>query len=124
MFNFAIRMTSKHEIELFLSLLKDKIKVFDVAFRPREKNIESLSELDITPSKRLEYLMNLKAEDYYSGPKKDTYDSIKPEYYEFGIQIKGKEVYIKISPGLPSKMVDCMSFHIAEFPMNYPLKNK
>ena len=97
-------MTSKHEIELFLSLLKDKIKVFDVAFRPREKNIESLSELDITPSKRLEYLMNLKAEDYYSGPKKDT--------------------YIKISPGLPSKMVDCMSFHIAEFPMNYPLKNQ
>lgn len=117
-------MTSKKEVELFLSQLKDKIKVFEVAFRPRDKNIESLAELDITPGKRLEYLMNLKAEDYYSGPNKDTYDSTKPEYYEFGIQIKGKEVYIKISPGLPNKMVDCMSFHLAEFPMNYPLKNQ
>jgi hypothetical protein len=47
--------------------------------------------------------MNLKAEDYYSGPNKDTYDTTKPDYYEFGIQIKGKEVYIKISPGLPIK---------------------
>jgi len=117
-------MTSKKEGELFLSQLKDKIKVFEVAFRPRDKNIESLAELDITLGKRLEYLMNLKAEDYYSGPNKDTYDSTKPEYYEFGIQIKGKEVYIKISPGLPNKMVDCMSFHLAEFPMNYPLKNQ
>jgi len=117
-------MTSKQEVELFLNQLKDKIKVFDVAFRPRDKNIECLAELDITPSKRIEYLMNLRVEDYYSGPNKDTFDSTKPDYYEFGIQIKGKEVYIKISPGLPNKMVDCMSFHIAEFPMNYPLKNE
>lgn len=117
-------MTSKQEVELFLNQLKDKIKVFDVAFRSRGKNLDDLAELDITPLKRVEYLMKLKVEDYYSGPHEDTYDQTKPDYYEFGIQIKGKEVYIKISPGLPSKMVDCMSFHIAEFPMNYPLKNQ
>ena len=117
-------MTTKQEVELFLNQLKEKIKIFDVAFRPRDKNLDDLAALDITPLKRLEYLMNLKAEDYYAGPKNDTYDSNKPAYFEFGIQIKGKEVYIKISPGLPNRRVDCMCFHIAEFAMNYPLKTE
>ena len=68
-------MTTKQEVELFLNQLKEKIKIFDVAFRPRDKNLDDLAALDITPLKRLEYLMNLKAEDYYAGPKNDTYDS-------------------------------------------------
>lgn len=117
-------MATKHDVELFLNQLKIKIKIFEVAFRPRDKNLDGLAELDITPIKRLEYLMNLKAEDYYAGPKNDTYDTTKPNYYEFGIQVNGKEIYIKISLGLPNKKVDCMSFHIAEFPMNYPLKTE
>ena len=117
-------MATKQDVELFLTQLIEKIKVFDVAFRPRGKNLNDLAELDITPIKRLEYLMNLKAEAYSGGPKKDTYDPTKPDYYEFGIHVKGEEVYIKISTGLPNKMVDCISFHIAEFPMNYPLKTE
>ena len=117
-------MIPRQQVELFLKDLIDKIKYLDIAFRPRDKNLDALAELDITPIKRIEYLFNLRPEDYYSGPNKDTYDPGKPDYYEFGIQIKGKEVYVKISPGLPGKRVDCMSFHIAEFPMTYPLKNK
>jgi hypothetical protein len=117
-------MVTKLEVELFLHQLKDKIRVFGVAFRPRGKNLDDLAILDITPTKRMEYLMNLRVENYYSGPKRDTYDSTKPDYYEFGVHIKGRDVYIKISPGLPNKMVDCMSFHIAEFPMSYPLKTE
>jgi hypothetical protein len=115
-------MATKQEVELFLSHLKDKIRVFDVVFRPRNKNLEDLVALDISALDRKEYLLHITIEDYYSGPNKDTYDSSKPDYYEFGILIKGKEVYIKISSGLPNKPADCMSFHIAERPMNYPLK--
>jgi len=117
-------MATKQDVDLFLTQLKDKIKVFDVAFRPRNKNLDALAELDITAGRRLAYLMSLQSTDYYSGPKKDTYDPSKPDYYEFGIHIKGKEIYIKISLGLPNKMVDCMSFHLAEFPLTYPLKTK
>lgn len=66
--------------------------------------------------------MDLTTVNYFSGPNKDTYDPEKPDYYEFGIKIKKKEVYIKISLGLANKRVDCMSFHIAEHQIVYPLK--
>jgi hypothetical protein len=116
-------METKTEIEQFLKELKEKIKVFDIVFRPRDKNIQTLADLDITAIKRIDYLIKLQPEDYYAGPKKDTYDSGLPDYYEFGINIKGTEVYIKISKGRTGKPADCMSFHTAEFPMTYPLKN-
>jgi len=109
-------------VEQFLSDLKDKIRVFGIVFRPRDKNLDALAALDIKAWQREEYLLNLKAEDYYAGPSPDTYDPRRPDYYEFGIQINDTEVYIKISPGLPNKAVDCMSFHPAERTMNYPLK--
>jgi hypothetical protein len=115
-------MATKPEVEQFLKELKEKIKFINIRFRPRDKNLQALADLDITANKRLEYLMNLKAEDYYAGPKKNTYDTTLSDYYEFGIQVKGIEVYIKISKGLTDKPVDCMSFHPAEFPMSYPLK--
>lgn len=115
-------MATISEVEEFLKVVKVKIKTFDIAFRPRDKNIVALTELDILPLDRLRYIMGLTATDYYSGPNKDTYDPARPDYYEFGITVKKKEVYIKISAGLQGKRVDCMSFHIAEYPITYPLK--
>lgn len=115
-------MPTKKEVDFFLSQLKAKIKVFDVVFRPRDKNLVDLAALDITPAKRIDYLMNLTAEDYYAGPKNDTHQPGRPDYYEFGLQINGSTVYLKISLGLTNKPVDCMSFHIAEFTMTFPLK--
>jgi hypothetical protein len=117
-------MANKQEVEIFLKELKEKIRFFDIVFRPRDKNLQALADLDISAIKRLEYIVNLKAEDYYEGPKNDTYESSRPDYYEFGIQVKKIEVYIKISKGLSNKSVDCMSFHPAEFPMTYPLKSE
>ena len=84
--------------------------------------MSTLAELEILPIDRISYLNKLTSENYYSGPNKDTYDSTKPDYYEFGIEINGIEVYIKISIGLINKRVDCMSFHKAEKPISYPLK--
>ena len=47
-------------------------------------------ELDITPTARKACLLQLAAEDYYSGSNKDTYDASLPDYYEFGIALKKK----------------------------------
>ena len=40
----------------------------------------------------------------------------------FGKDVEGKEVYIKISYGMPNRQAICISFHLAEYPMNYPYK--
>lgn len=112
-------MASKGEVESFLSQLKIKMRTSgdDVVFRPRDKNLKCLSELDISPIDRLMYLKKLTVENYHSGPNTDNHN-----FYEFGIEIKGIEVYIKISLGRLNKSIDCMSFHRAERPMKYPLR--
>lgn len=44
------------------------------------------------------------------------------DLWVFGKDVKGQEVYIKICYGLPNRSTICISFHVAEFPMNYPYK--
>ena len=59
-------MATRSEVELFLKELKDKIQFLappEIVFRPRDKNLASLAELDITAYQRRSYLLNLKAED-------------------------------------------------------------
>ena len=43
------------------------------------------------------------------------------EMWVFGKDVKGQEVYIKITLGKGASAL-CISFHIAEHPMNYPFK--
>ena len=115
---------NRQEIEEFLERLVQKIRVFGIVFRSRDKNLQVLAELGITALHREKFLTGLNYKNYSTGPNKDNYDMAKPDYYEFGVNINGEEVYIKISPGLENKPVDCMSFHIAEYKMSYPLKGK
>ena len=44
------------------------------------------------------------------------------DLWVFGKDVKGQEVYIKICYGQPNRSTICVSFHIAEYPMNYPYK--
>lgn len=117
-------MPSKEEVELFLHQLREKMQIFDIVFRPRQTNMETLSELEILPIDRIKLIKQLTSNNYYAGPKNDTYDIAKPDYFEFGMIIKGIEVYIKISHGMPNKQIDCMSFHKAKHPIAYPLKKE
>ena len=43
-------MPNQEQIEEFLLQLKIKIPIFGVVFRPRDKNLETLALLDITPN--------------------------------------------------------------------------
>jgi len=78
--------------------------------------------LEITSKQREGFLAGLEAKDYSRGPIDDAYDPESPPNYEFGITIKGKEIYIKINLGKTGKRVMCISFHIAEHKMKYPFK--
>jgi hypothetical protein len=117
-------MATEAEVEEFLRNLHYKMKSFDVAFRPRDKNMNAIAELDILPIKRNEYLKSLTVENYYRGPKKDTENPAKPDYFEFGMIINGIEVYIKLNLGQRDKMIDCISFHKAEDVITYPLRKE
>ena len=117
-------MSSRNQVEEFLRTLKEKIKIFDIAYRNREKNLNALAALEITPVERNNYIKKLKVEDYYRGPIKDTENPLNPDYFEFGIIINGIETYIKINLGRENKRVDCISFHKAEMTINFPFKEK
>lgn len=115
----------KEHAKKFLGDFKQKLRVFGVIYRnDRNKNLQTLADLEIGPNQRTEYLLKLKVENYISGPNKDTLYSDMPDYWEFGAKVKNKDVYTKISMGKPNNQVICISFHIAEYKMNYVFKSE
>lgn len=116
-------MVSKQEVEKFLKELKVKTEVFGILFLDdRGKNQQTLHDLEISPAKRKEIIANIRLEDYNEGPLEEKMRGILPMWV-FGKEVKQKEVYIKISMGMENSSAVCISFHIAEHPMNYPYKN-
>lgn len=114
------RMKSK--VELFLNDFKQKMKVWDVIFRDdRDKNFETLSILEIRPIDRLKILEELRVTDYSEGPIEELLYG-GADMWVFGKLIKNHEIYIKISLGIEGSSVICISFHLAEYKMTYPLK--
>ena len=112
---------TKEDVQRFLNQMKEKIKVFGIMYRDdRGKNAQALINLEITPKYRDTVIINLEVEDCSEGPVIDTLYRCS-EMWVFGKDVKGQEVYIKITLGKGSSAL-CISFHIAERPMNYPFK--
>lgn len=117
-------MIFKQEVETYLKKLKVKMDIFGILFLDeRGKNQQTMHDLEISPFQRKEIIRSLKVEDYSRGPLKEKMRGILPMWV-FGKNVKKKEVYIKISMGLENNNVICISFHIAEHPLNYPLKKQ
>ena len=115
-------MISISEVETFLNQFQTKMKIFGIIYRDdRGKNQKALEELEIIPSYRKVIIESLKAEDYVQGPIIDQLNKLG-EMWVFGKDIKGKEVYIKIMLGGVNCQTICISFHIAEHSLSYPLK--
>jgi hypothetical protein len=114
-------MKSRHEVEKFLEEIRVKYEsgVLGLYYlNDREKNAQALLDLEIPPNKRTEIIMALKPEDFYrieEGKYLERY-----EMFAFGKKLKGIEVYIQIS--ITERSVICISFHEAEFPIDYPFK--
>ena len=115
-------MASAEDVQSFLQDFKAKLGVWGVIFRDdRGKNFNTLLELEITSVQRETILKELTASDYCEGPLAELlYNGA--DMWVFGKAIKGKEVYIKISLGAAGSKVICISFHVAERKMKYPLK--
>ena len=115
-------MTSKEEVESFLEGFKVKMNVWGVLFRDdRGKNTQALLDLELRPVDREKILQELDALDFCEGPILDTMYG-GSSLWVFGKTIKKEEVYIKITLGIVGSSTICISFHIAEYPMNYAFK--
>lgn len=117
-----LQKTSKEKVEEFLREFREKLKFRGVFFLDeRGKNFETLTLLDIRPMDREKILAELTIEKYSEGPKPEEMHGTK-EMWVFGEIVKGQEIYIKITKGIPGSKALCISFHIAERKMKYPFK--
>lgn len=113
-------MKSKEEVEAFLRQFKPKMSVWGIFFLGRDKNLDTLKRLGMTPVEREEVIMDIEAEDFCEMIN-DTVGSLG-EMWVFGKDCRGQEIYIKISMGSPGSKTICISFHIAEHPMKYAFR--
>ena len=115
-------MISIEEVKAFLEQFNIKAQVFGIIFRDdRQKNRKALLELDITQMQRELIVKSLLPQDYVEGPVIDVLNK-EGEMWVFGKDVKGREVYIKITLGYENGQTICISFHIAEHPLVYPFK--
>ena len=75
----------------------------------------------LIPSYRRMVIESLTTEDYVDGPVMDTLYKVG-EMWVFGKDVKGREVYIKLMLSAVTGQSLCISFHLAEHPLHYPLK--
>lgn len=117
-------METEEEVEAYLRDFKIKLRVWNVVFLDeRGKNFVALEELKLLPVEREGVLMDLQPKDYSEGPIQDKMMR-GSDLLVFGKTINGHEVYIKICMGKENCPVICISFHRAEYPMQYPFKPK
>ncbi len=115
-------MSTEAEVASFLKDFKEKMKFWDVLFRDdRGKNTQALVDLELRPIDRKAILEALETKDFSEGPLKEKLYG-GADMWVFGKTIRKKEVYIKITMGAMSSGVICISFHLAQHKMKYPLK--
>ena len=117
----SLMEATRDDVKSFLDNLRLKIDIFGVIYLNRSKNTQTLLDLDISPSSRTKIIKELKVEDYSEGPLSENMNGW-PDMWVFGKQIKGTEVYIKVSMGNENNKSICISFHSSEHPMQYPFK--
>ena len=110
---------TREQINEFLTILKELMEKKFI-FVPRRKNMESLEKLALLPAHIKELVMHLTIENYCDGPHPD-HQGVG-EIWVFGIEIDGKNIYLKLKVDIENEIARCISFHEAEFVINYPMK--
>lgn len=111
---------SEMEVGEFLNRFTTKTKIWGIVYLYREKNLAAMTQLGITAAQRDSIVMGLTVEDYV-----ETLEPMIPgasDLFVFGKKYEHSELYIKVSLGFPDSNTVCVSFHIAEFPINYAFK--
>lgn len=117
-------MSKKEEVEKYLKELKQKIEIFGILiWDNRDKNRQALLDLEITPNQRIDLIMKLCFKDYVEGPLEEKMYGLL-SMWVFGITVKEKEIYVKVSMGRENSKAVCISFHVAEYKLKFPFKTE
>ncbi len=83
---------------------------------PRDKNIDSLYSMGLTPIDVEEIICNLTIDDYYRGPSPDHAEP-EDDIWEFLVKYEEFVIYIKLKlkETENNELVICISFHEAEY---------
>ena len=111
---------SEMEVREFLNRFVSKTSIWGIVYLDRDKNLAAMTQLGITAVQRDGIVMGLTVEDYV-----ETLESMIPgasDLWVFGKRYEHTELYIKVSLGFPDSNAVCVSFHIAEYPINYAFK--
>lgn len=105
----------------FLTEFKMVARKRGVDFVPREAFIETMTMLGITRGICYDELLTLSVQDYCQGPEEDR--DRPGKVWVFGKHYEGKEIYIKLKLVRAGRetIAKCLSFHLAEFPLCFPL---
>jgi len=112
-------IVSPEKVQQFLQDFQTTKSQNGMVFLDRQKNLQTLLDLEIGVEEREAAIDQLTYRNYYKGPR---LDGVRPgrEFWEFGTQVKGREVYVKLALGLVDGAVLCYSFHPAERAIRYP----
>ena len=108
------------DVKSFLDSVHVKIDVYGMIFAERHRCQETMRMLGINELVAKNIVKTLDASDFSK-----YFDDVTQwgcDLWAFGKDIKGEEVYIKIGLGLPNRQTVCVSFHKADFPIQYPFK--
>lgn len=114
------------EVTDFLKAFKGAYSKGSAIMYPgRVKNWEVLSALGMTQIQRTDTILALKPTDYVSGPLDDD-KGRKGKLWVFGVKYRSKDLYIKLKlmPSRKGPRPICISFHLADYPLSYPLIEK
>lgn len=112
---------TKEEVKIFLQEFIVKVDCIGIVIlRERTENLQTILDLELTNVTIREQLKKLTFKDFYKGPTEDDFGG--SSLWEFGKQIKNKEVYIKITLGYFNKQTICISFHYPVRTIKYPFR--
>lgn len=117
------RKAKIEEIKNFLREFKDFMMNKPFRLVPRDKNMEFIEEMNITPLDVMDIIHNrLDYRCYAKGPAQDEKRK-QNNVWTFGYGERGRLIYIKLSDDF-RYVAKCISFHEAEFNMDLPYKKE
>ena len=112
--------TTRKDTESFIEQAKGLISTGDWLLVKRTVNLQDIADIGITFAGVRSELLDLAVENYISGPEPDR--DFPGEVWVFGKMILGKEIYIKLKIDQSSSRLTVISFHIANYPIDYPYR--